>query len=473
MCADKFFQPAGQPRDGDDDQPGHQRARILVVDDEVTNLNVIVAQLKHERYDIVTAASGEEALDQVDQQRPDLILLDAMMPGISGFDVAEILKSEAHTATIPIIMLTALSDGESRIAALSHGVEEFLTKPVARNELQMRIRNLLKLKKFQDGLADYNSLLQNRVAERTTALEDARHELTAAHEHLAQSEKMAAIGQLAAGVAHEINNPIGYVNSNLGTLKGYVKDLLRIVDAYEAANQGLQSRDAAHGGDAQRRLQQLKRDLELDYLKQDAPMLINESIDGIGRVCKIVQDLKGFAHADVDPGWERSDLHESLEAALNIANNEIKYRATIVRDYGTIPEVDCLPSQINQVFLNLLVNAAQAIPENEHGRITVRTVRSGDEVWIDVTDSGCGIIEENLSRIFEPFFTTKPVGRGTGLGLSLSHSIVQRHHGRLEVRSEEGRGTTFRVVLPIHHHDESVEDGPANTQVLSANTMIT
>lgn len=450
-------------------------ACILVVDDEINNRNVIVAQLKHEGYEIVTAASGEEALDKVDRRLPDLILLDAMMPGISGFDVAEILKSEERTATIPIIMLTALSDGESRIAALSNGAEEFLTKPVARSELLMRVRNLLKLKKFQDGLSDYNNLLEHRVAERTTALEEANFQLTTAHEHLHQSEKMAAIGQLAAGVAHEINNPIGYVNSNLGTLKGYVKDLLRIVDAYETANHAIQGGDDAKGvnaGDAQRRLQQLKRDLELDYLKQDAPMLIKESIDGIGRVCKIVQDLKGFAHTDSNPAWESSDLHESLETALNIANNEIKYKATIVRDYGTIPQVDCLPSQINQVFLNLLVNAAQAIPDNEYGRITVRTARNADEVWIEIADSGCGISQEHLSRIFEPFFTTKPVGLGTGLGLSLSFSIVQRHQGRLEVRSEVGQGTTFRVVLPIHHRDETSDNAPEDAQMLKANTMI-
>ena len=446
-----------------------QSARILVVDDEVISRNVIVAQLRHEGYEIVTAASGEEALDQVGHQHPDLILLDVTMSGISGFDVVEILKSDARTAAIPVIMLTALSDGESRITALSNGAEEILTKPIARSELLMRVRNLLKLKKLQDGLADYNSLLENRVAEGTMALEDANLQLTAAHEHLLQSEKMAAIGQLAAGVAHEINNPIGYVSSNLGTLKGYVKDLLRIVDAYETVNRTI---PGGNESEAQRRLQQLKRDLELDYLKQDTPMLIKESIDGIGRVCRIVQDLKGFAHADSTPFWEKSDLHESLESALNIANNEIKYKATIVREYGAIPQVDCVPSQISQVFLNLLVNAAQAIPENEHGRITIRTACHDDEVWIEIADSGCGIAPENLSRIFEPFFTTKAVGVGTGLGLSLSFSIVQRHRGRLEARSEMGRGTTFRVVLPVHHGDESADGAPANMQMLTANTMI-
>ena len=162
----------------------------------------------------------------------------------------------------------------------------------------------------------------------------------------------------------------------------------------------------------------------------------------------------------------------SLEAALNIANNEIKYKAAVVREYGLIPQVDCLPSQINQVFLNLLVNAAQAIPDSEYGQITVRTARNADEVWIEITDSGCGISQEHLSRIFEPFFTTKPVGRGTGLGLSLSFSIVQRHQGRLEVRSELGLGTTFRVVLPIRHRDDSSDNARVNAQIPTANTMI-
>ena len=419
---------------------------VLVVDDEANNRNVIVAQLKNEGYQIKTAASGEEALDIIDRELPDLILLDVMMPGISDFDVAEILKSEKRTANIPIIMLTSLGDVSSRLTALNNGAEEFLTKPVGRAELAARIRNLLKIKSHQDDLSRYSSLLEGQVAERTSALETVNLQLDETYSQLLQAEKLAALGQLAAGVAHEINNPIGFVSSNLGTLNGYLKDLLKIVEAYEDVI-------AAQPGKTQEYadLQSLKAELDLDFLRTDAPQLITESLDGVTRVRGIVKDLKNFAHVDVSPEWGAANLHECLNSTLNIANHEIKYKATVIKDYGELPEVECLPSQLNQVFLNLLVNAAQAIPENGQGTITVRTSADSENVRIEICDSGCGITPENIKKIFDPFFTTKPVGTGTGLGLSLSYGIIKRHHGRIEVGSEVGRGTTFRITLPIRH----------------------
>ena len=422
-----------------------KRATVLVVDDEENNRKVVAAQLKNQGYVILTADSGEAALEIVDQQMPDLVLLDAMMPGISGFDVAEILKSEQRTANIPIIMITALGSSESRISALANGVEEFLTKPVAREELVMRIRNLLKLKKFQDDLSTYSNELEVQVAERAKALNDANMQLDEAQKRLLQSDKMAALGQLAAGVAHEINNPVGYVNSNLGTLKGYAKDFLKILRAYQAVEQTRMT-----DTESMDRLKQMKADFDLDFLCEDMPQLIDESIDGLSRVRRIVQDLKGFAHADVQHQWELADLHKCLDTTLNIANNEIKYKATVMREYGELPEIECCPSQLNQVFLNILVNAAQAIPVDGNGLITVRTNCASDAVSIEISDNGQGISPENIKRIFEPFFTTKPVGMGTGMGLSLSYGIIHKHNGYIDVSSEVGKGTTFRIVLPIH-----------------------
>ena len=262
-----------------------------------------------------------------------------------------------------------------------------------------------------------------------------------AHSQLLQSEKMASIGQLAAGVAHEINNPIGFVYSNLGTLEKYVQDTFRLIELYEQAEKTIADPEILL------QLQAAKKKMDLAFLKTDLRALMDESKDGITRVKKIVQNLKDFSHADASDEWVMSDLHSGLDSTLSIVNNEIKYKAEVVKEYGDIPAIECLPSQLNQVFMNLLVNAAHAI--TEHGSITIRTGREGDEVWVDIADSGQGIPPDNLQKIFDPFFTTKPIGKGTGLGLSVSYGIVQKHHGRMEVQSEVGKGSTFRVSLPV------------------------
>ncbi|MDR3391916.1 MAG: ATP-binding protein [Sulfuriferula sp.] len=266
-------------------------------------------------------------------------------------------------------------------------------------------------------------------------------QLKSAQGQLLQSEKMASIGQLAAGVAHEINNPIGYVYSNLGTLEKYLDDIFKMMGRYEMAEGSITDNDVLAD------LQTVRESLDMQFLKEDLPALMSESKEGITRVKKIVQDLKDFSHADVDEVWGYTDLHDGINSTLNIVNNEIKYKAEVVREFGALPDVECLASQLNQVFMNLLVNAAHAI--EQRGVITVRTGKQDDEVWVEVADTGKGIAPENMQRIFDPFFTTKPVGTGTGLGLSLSYGIVQKHHGRIEVQSELGKGTTFRVWLPI------------------------
>jgi signal transduction histidine kinase len=282
-----------------------------------------------------------------------------------------------------------------------------------------------------------------RRDEELTALNE---QLSMAQAQLLQSEKLASIGQLAAGVAHEINNPISFVFSNFGTLQTYVASLLRVLARYEEAEPLIADADVARG------IADLREQVDLAFLQEDVLALLAESRDGIERVRKIVQDLKDFSRVDVHQQWQWTDLHQGIDSTLNIVNNEVKYKADIVKEYGTIPEVECLPSQINQVIMNIVVNGAQAI-EGRRGRITIRTGESGGNVWIEIADNGCGIPQAIQSRIFDPFFTTKPIGTGTGLGLSLSYGIIQKHRGRIDMQSEEGVGTTFRIELPIRQPD--------------------
>jgi two-component system, NtrC family, sensor kinase len=265
--------------------------------------------------------------------------------------------------------------------------------------------------------------------------------LQEAQNQLLQSEKMASIGQLAAGIAHEINNPVGFVNSNMNALKGYVATLLGVVNEQEACVQQHAPPPAMLAA-----LAAIRKNADLDFLEGDVTDLVRESMDGLKRVKDIVQALKDFSHVDENE-WQEADLHAGLESTLKIVSNELKYKATIEKHYGELPLIPCMASQLNQVFMNLLVNAGHALGEG--GVIKIRTGVADGMAYIAITDTGCGIAPENLTRIFEPFFTTKPIGSGTGLGLSLSYGIVNNHGGRIEVVSKLGKGTTFTVWLPL------------------------
>jgi two-component system, NtrC family, sensor kinase len=283
------------------------------------------------------------------------------------------------------------------------------------------------------------------LVRRNAELTEVNRKLSMAQAQLMQSEKLASIGQLAAGVAHEINNPIGYVFSNFSTLETYIDSLLKILTVYEKLDKNRGSIEISQELDA------VRKEVEIDYLKDDIPALMRESREGITRVRKIVQDLKDFSRIDTSLEWQWVNLHQGIDSTLNIVNNEIKYKADIVKNYGNLPDVECLPSQINQVVMNLVVNAAHAI-NGGRGTISITTRVVGTDVEIEIEDTGAGIPPENLSRIFDPFFTTKPVGQGTGLGLSLSYGIMQKHQGSIHVNSVVGKGATFILRLPIKHH---------------------
>jgi signal transduction histidine kinase len=410
-------------------------ATILVVDDEPANIAVLDTVLRP-HFRVRVARSGADALRAAGTEpHPDLILLDVMMPEMDGYAVLAKLRQSTASRDIPVIFVTAMVSSEDEQRGLELGAVDYITKPITPAIVLARVRTQLEARQARDLLKKLNLQLVHQVAQGVHALELAQQQLL-------QSEKMAAIGQLAAGVAHEINNPLGYVSSNLGTLRQYLTGLLQLVDAYR-----LVTLRCAPDDSALLEANRLAGEFDLEYVRDDAPVLLAESTCGLDRIRRIVSDLKDFSHVDAVV-WEPFDLHACLESTLNVVWNELKYKVTLVKEYGDLPAITGLPHQLSQVFMNLLINAAQAIVE--HGTITLRTGCAADSVWIEVEDSGVGIAPENLPRIFEPFFTTKPVGSGTGLGMAVSYSIVQKHQGSIDIRSEVGQGTTVRVNLPIH-----------------------
>lgn len=387
-------------------------------------------------YSIRVATSGARALEVArTDPKPDLILLDVIMPEMDGYACLSRLQSDAETAEIPVIIVTVLDDADDESKGLELGAVDYITKPFRPSIILARIKIHLELKSAREWLEDQNSFLELELARRLKEIQQAQMQLL-------QSEKMAAIGLLTAGIVHEINNPVGYISTNLDSLETYFQSIGQVLEAY-----GLLEPLCPVGAAELLRLQQLKQTCGLDDIRDDIGALITETRQGIERVAKIVADLKNYSHAESGSEWKLADLHSGLDSTLNIVWNEIKYHCRLNKQYGEIPEICCLPAQINQVFLNLIVNAAQAI--EKQGEITIRTGQTGQEVFVTISDTGTGIAPENLSKLFTPFFTTKPVGKGTGLGLSITHNIIQRHHGRITVESALGQGSTFTIWLPV------------------------
>lgn len=307
--------------------------------------------------------------------------------------------------------------------------------------------NCLQCPVFEDATSDpiyqigehFNNMM-HILESQNMKLEKAYTELKATQAKILQQEKMASIGQLAAGVAHEINNPIGFISSNLGTLDKYVNRLTEFITAQSEVMESLKSVESEEV------LREKRKKLKLDYIIPDIKALIEESLDGADRVRRIVQDLKSFSRVD-EAEYKHADINECIESTINIVWNELKYKAVLKKEYGEIPLTKCYPQQLNQVFMNLLVNAAHAI--EKQGEITIRTWHEDGSIFVAISDTGAGIPKENISRLFDPFFTTKEIGKGTGLGLSITYDIVKKHTGDIMVHSEEGKGTSFTVRIPI------------------------
>ncbi|NMX55194.1 response regulator [Pseudomonas edaphica] len=400
-------------------------------------------------FDLHSAYGGEEGLGLLTtamaEQRPyALAFVDMRMP--QGWDGAKTIEALWKVdPDLQVVVCTAYSDysWEDLLFRLhAHDRLLILKKPFDNIEVQQMANTLANKWDMARRAALQTSHLEQLVEQRTQALQLEIDERKHLESQLVQSEKLASLGQLAAGVAHEINNPVGFISSNLSTLDGYFNQLQQMLEAYRHTEEIIASQPQRD------QLKALRTTLELDFLKEDIPILIRESKDGIGRVVQIVKDLKNFSRVDNDQTWQFTNLQQGIDSTLNIVASELKYRADVVKHYMPLPDIECLASQLNQVVMNLVINAAQAMGP-ERGTITISNGVEGENIWLEVADDGCGIAPETVQKIFDPFFTTKPVGEGTGLGLSLSYGIVKKHRGSISVSSELGKGTTFRVVLPI------------------------
>jgi len=423
--------------------------RVLIVDDEEP-IRSLFAQCLGERYSCETAANAQEALEWLQRKQFALVITDIQMPGIGGIELLRKIN-ELYRDTA-VIIASGIDRTQRVIDAIRMGAYDYLVKPCELDVLELCVARALERRALLRNARRYKEDLENRNIE----LARRKAELERIQAQLVHSEKMASLGQLAAGVAHELNNPAGFIFSNMGILPKYVARVEEILLSYEQVS--LNDADAD-------RIGAVKSRIDYANVLTDLTSIAADSYHGAERIKDIVRNLRLFSRLD-EAEFKQIDLHESIDSTIRLLSKYYSSSSiTLRRDYGDLPLINCYAGQLNQVWMNLLANAAQAIGDTQ-GEVRIRTECDKETVSISITDTCKGIAPEHLQKIFDPFFTTKPVGEGTGLGLSISHGIVARHQGTLTAESVLGQGTTFKVVLPVHleltngrdhNHDRSLE----------------